>query len=164
MAIQILWESKYHPGFSFFFFFFCYCRRRTRVISFLDVQIKYRCHLLCIYGDLYFFPPLQFEMFIWSAYNAESFAIAIIFFFFLFSTANLHWLTQVVEFSAFFKLDECGLIRTHWKMSSLGFCWLLFRDLVTIAYLTCARNSWRLIWKLFSNLVKQFWLRVQFTL
>ena len=51
------------------------------------------------------------------ACNAKSFAIAIIFFIFFFSTANLtDWRKLLVKFSTFIKLDKCGLIQTHWGM------------------------------------------------
>ena len=61
----------------------------------------------------------------------------------------------LVEFFEFVKLDKGDLIRTHWKMPSSRFCWLLSTAPLTSTYLICSRN--------FSNRAKQLWLRVLFT-
>ena len=51
------------------------------------------------------------------ACNCKSFAIAITCFSFSFSLQQIStdWRKLLVKFSTFVKLDECGLIQTHWK-------------------------------------------------
>ena len=93
------------------------CNQDNTKTLFTDKPYKYSEYIVHLKFDVNKKLVNIKENFFAFACNAKSFAIAINFFFFFFSTVNLDGRTKVVslEFLTFVKLDECGLIRAHWK-------------------------------------------------
>ena len=65
------------------------------------------------------------------ACNAKGFAIVIVFYFYDLNQIWMDCQKLFVNFFILVKPDAYDLIRTHWKMSLLSFCWFLLRMPVT---------------------------------